>query len=145
MAKTLTRWIALMAVLGTLGGCATAGRDFKQPTPDTAAVGQATKEQIRQAFGAPREEHSYASASPPDDTSPVRENSTRTSTWTRLWYFFGDPMATPGLPGVIPQRRGDFYFAGDKLVSYRYSSTIKADSTDFNEALVSKLEKGKTT
>ena len=143
MAKTLTRWIPLLAVLGTLGGCATAGRDFKQPTPDTAAVGRTTKEQIRQTFGAPREERSDTSASPTEDTSPGSGQSTIKR--TRLWYFFDDPTATPALPGVIPQRRGDFYFAGDKLVSYRYSSTFKADSTDFNEAFVANLERGKTT
>lgn len=137
--------MALLGVVGTLGGCATAGRDFPRPTPETAVVGQTTNEQIRLTFGVPREEHTYSATSSTADALSGSEKSATTSTRTRLWYFFADPMAATNSPGAIAQRRGSFYFTGGKLVSYHYSSTFKADSTDFNEALVSKLERDRTT
>jgi len=144
MSKSYTSWIALSSLLVGLDGCATAGKDFPRPTGETVVIGQTTQAQVRQTFGAPREEHTYSSSSPTEE-APSGAEKPATATRTRLWYFFGDPNATPGTPGAIAQRRGDFYFNDDKLVSYRYSSTFKADSTAFNEALVSKLEQEKTT
>lgn len=142
--KFFTSWIALFSLLVGLGGCATAAKDFPRPTAETAVIGQTTQEQVRQTFGAPRAERTDISSSP-TERAPSGAWKATTSIHTRLWYFFRDANATPGTPRAIAERRGEFHFANDKLVSYRYSSSFNADSTIFNESLVYQLEREKTT
>lgn len=63
----------------------------------------------------------------------------------RMYYYFRDNRAA-GTP-IDPEakRYAWLSFSGDKLLSYSVASTFRDDSTDFDEAAVNKLQKGKTT
>jgi hypothetical protein len=47
--------------------------------------------------------------------------------------------------GVTAARSQGFYFLNGTLVGTEFSSSFKADGTDFDEAKVSQIEKGKST
>lgn len=132
MKSTITNIAALYLSTILFTGCAgTAGTNFTQVAgEDNLALGRSTPEQVTANLGKPMREGTITKNGQIIKTSSYAYANTH-----------GDAVAE----GVIPTRSQAFYFANDKLVGYDYTSSWKADSTNFNTANVAQIKKGITT
>lgn len=104
------------------------------------ALEKATKAEVVSALGAPRRDTVYTAKRDmqgKDLANPLIINS--------LDYYFDDRLAQPAVAGIEPSRSAWLEFASDKLIGVTSISSFYQDSTNFDESLVKKLEKGKTT
>ena len=78
--------------------------------------------------------------SSPSEAGEIGESST-------FNYLFlpSRSLMPPASAGVLARKQLDFYFWNDRLVGYRFFSSIPGDSTDFDETRVANITKGKTT
>jgi hypothetical protein len=122
-------WLAglLAATALVLAGCA--GTDFVRPDPGSFALGSMTQADISQRMGKP-----YRAGT-------LEKNGKTLQTSTYAYASFGESL----YPGITPSRSQGFYFFGGKLVGTEFTSSFKADGTDFDESKVSQIEKGKST
>jgi len=121
------RVLVILALLLLSAGCA--GRDFKQPAPDSLVVGKATEAAIRQRFGTPYGE------------GTVMKNN---ETMKTLSYAYST-IASSAPGGVVPARGQGFYFWRDVLVGHDFTSSFPEDKTDFDAAKAQQIKKGETT
>jgi hypothetical protein len=127
MSKMLKRVIAI-CLLAALAGCA--GKDFVRPDAATLKLGRTTYAEIIAANGKPYRE----------GVAVKHEKTVKTS-----GYAYASMGGKPAHDGVVPARGMNFYFLDDTLVGYEFISSWAEDQTDFDEAKLGSIVKGKTT
>lgn len=112
-----------------LAGC-TAGRDFKQPPPETLQLGQTTYKKIFSEYGTPYSE----------GIQLVNGKSIKL-----VSYAFSKSDGKAAAKDVTPARAISFYFFDDRLVGHEFTSSFMTDLTDFDESKVEEIKIGETT
>jgi hypothetical protein len=125
MVQTFKKACVLAAVL--LVGCAP-GRDFVRPDDASLKLRQTTYEQVIAMVGQPESEGMGVT-----NGKNVKHVS---------YVASGGQSADASAAAV---RAMSFYFLDSTLVGYEFVSTRAQDSTNFDEAKVSQITKGKTT
>lgn len=133
--------VLALASLMMMGGCVTmVGVNFDRQSAARYVPGETTKSEVMAALGIAKESRTYTvkkDLSEKDLPAPVVVESVQ--------YYFQDNEAEAVNLDIQPSRSAWFQFAGEKLISFVTRSSFKSDSTDFDENLVKKIEKNKTT
>ncbi len=111
-----------------LTGCA--GTNFVRVADDAVVLGQTTSEQITARLGSPYRE------------GTVTKNDQQIKTSSYAYASVGGEAAAEG---VTAARSQGFYFFNNKVVGYEFTSSWKEDSTNFDSAKVSQINKGEST
>jgi hypothetical protein len=127
-AKKYGSILAIAAMGLALAGCA--GNNFVRPDPSSFVLGKTTQQEISQRMGKP-----YRSGT-------VDKNGKSLQSFS---YAYANVGGDSLYKGVTAARSQGFYFADGTLVGTEYSSSFKADGSDFDESRVAMLEKGKST
>lgn len=123
------RAAALLLASAILAGCA--GTNFKRPEADALRVGQSTAADVARVMG-----------QQPQQVGEALQNEQKVKT---LRYVYAEGAGEGRYPGVVPARAMVFATHNDTLVSQEFVSSFKTDATDFDEAKVSAIVKGKST
>ena len=127
MPRKLALAVVVTALL-VLGGCA--GQDFVRSEAADLKVGKSTYAEVVAKMGQPR------------NTGEVLKNGQTIKT---ISYAYAATGGEPLQAGVIPARAMAYYFHGDRLVGQEFLSSFKSDNSNFDEAKVPGIVKGKTT
>jgi len=117
----------LMGAVLLVAGCQ--GRNFVRPKPDALILGKTTYEEVIGQLGNPYRKR-----------SSLRQGQTITS----ITYAHANAWATTGFGNVTPTRSMEFHFVNGVLVGYEFTSSYRADVTDFDETKVAQIRKGET-
>jgi hypothetical protein len=138
--------VLLLAAALLLCACS-AGKEFALPPSGSLTLGKTTPEQVIAMLGEPLQRSSSATAdeksdmaAPPSQTfAPARE----AGRYDRFSYAY----IKQGNPHLMDTGARLFActFWNGKLVSYLGSSSFAAEATDFDDAKVDRLARGKTT
>jgi len=121
------RIVLALVGLGLLAAACSSEKVLKRPEAGTLELGKTTEAEIRSRFGEPR-----GVATRLINDWPVKT----------LSYSYADsPVDVP----TVPVRVMVCMFSGDVLVGYHYLSSFTADSTDFDETRVGRIQRGQTT
>ena len=145
----------LLVGVALLTACST-GADFALPTPGSFRLGKTTPAEVIGKLGEPTQRST--STTPASATRAATEVSIFTPApasgrYENFTYFGGDRMAI-NADGVVAElmrhgvRRTRMFsctFFDGQLISYLGSSSFDADRTDFDDAKVDSLVRGKTT
>jgi hypothetical protein len=121
------RLILALVGLGLLAAACSTEKVLKRPEPGTLQLGKTTEADIRSRFGEPR-----GVATRLINDWPVKT----------LSYSYAD---SPVDVQTVPVRVMVCMFSDDILVGYHYLSSFPADTTDFDETRVSRIQRGRTT
>lgn len=110
-----------------LSGCA--GTNFVRPEPSSFVLGKTTQQEISQRMGKPYR------------VGTVEKNG---KTLQSASYAYANVGGESLYSGVTAARSQGFYFLNGTLDGTEFSSSFKADGTDFDETKVAKIEKGKS-
>lgn len=127
MKRTFTSILVVLAAV-ILGGCA--GTNFKRPDPSSLTLGRSTSSDVIAAMGEPRQ------------TSEGLKNEKKVRS---LHYAYADSLGSAKYSGVTPARAIVFTTYDNVLVAQEFISSFKDDATDFDDAKVQQISKGKTT
>lgn len=135
------------------GGCSSEGRDFARPPQGALLLGTTTPAEIVDAFGEPGERFeepgNVTTLDAFDALKPRPDGLKRAlvkGSIERLRYSFTRAaMVSLGDQAVARIRLLDLAFWNGKLVAYNFSSSFNKDSTDFDEARVQALARGRTS
>jgi hypothetical protein len=100
-----------------------------RPDAGTLALGKTSQAEVTQKLGSPFQ------------TGDVMKNEKQIKVTK---YAYAQSTGEGAYSGVVPARAMTFGFFDDKLVSQDFTSSFKADSTDFDGAKVATITKGKT-
>ena len=120
--------VPFLFALLVLSGCA--GTDFVRPTPDAFRLGATTYAQVTKQMGEPAR------------SGEILKNGANVKS---ISYAYATTGGEPLETGVIPARAQAYYFHNDTLVGQEFISSFKADNTNFDEAKISAVVKGRTT
>jgi hypothetical protein len=120
--------IAFACAALALAGCA--GTNFVRPEPSSFMLGKTTQQEVTQRMG-----KAYR-------VGTLQKNGQTLQTASYAYASVGGEALYTGVTGARSQ---GFYFLDGALVGTEFSSSFKADGTDFDESKVGKLEKGKST
>lgn len=120
--------LASVALAVVLSGCA--GTDFKRPEAQVLTVGKSTPADIIRVMGEPRQ------------SGESLKNDIKIKT---MQYVYAEGASTGRFPGVVPARAMVFSTYKDVLVGQQFVSSFPGDATDFDEARIPAIVKGKTT
>ena len=126
--KTSMRFLSAGLCAVILAGCA--GTNFKRPEPQSLAVGKSTSTDVTRVMGAPAQ------------TGEVLKNEQKIKT---ARYVYAEGASTGRYPGVVPARAMVFSTFNDRLVGQEFVSSFPQDATEYDEAKVPSIVKGKTT
>jgi len=123
-------WIggALACAALILAGCA--GTNFVRPESSSFVLGKTSQQEVTQRMGKPYR------------TGTLQKNGKMLQSAS---YAYANVGGEALYSGVTAARSQGFYFLDGTLVGTEFSSSFKADATDFDEAKLAKLEKGKST
>lgn len=124
----LFKLLATVATVAVLSGCA--GTNFKRPDAGALQVGKSTLAQVNQVMG------------PPEQTGESLRNGEKLKVSR---YVYAEGAGTGKYPGVVPARAMVFLTHNELLVAEEFVSSFPTDATDFDEAKVRNIVKGKTT
>lgn len=124
--NTISALTATLTLLIT--GCA--GTNFTLPEAGKLELGKTTKVEAIQTMGKPIQ------------TGEVLQNEKKIE---QLKYVYASTGGEAAYAGVIPARAFVLSFFENTLVGEEFTSSFKADNSDFNSDLIAKIEKGKTT
>jgi len=135
------------------GGCSSDGRDFARPPQGALVLGTTTPAEIVAVFGEPAERFeesgNVAILDAFDALKPRPDGLKRASVKgviERLRYSFTRAtMVSLGDQATARIRLLDLAFWNGKLVAYNFSSSFNEDSTNFDEAKVQALARGRTS
>jgi hypothetical protein len=116
--------VVFLALL--LTGCA-GGRDIVRPQGDFLRLGATTYQEVLREFG-----------------EPLRTGISIHNGATIRTTGYATAVEPPSI-GPVPERESGFYFLGNVLVGYDYSSSFAEDTTDFDETRVAQIRKGETS
>jgi len=119
--------LVAISMLTILFGCA--GRDFVRPNQEAFKLGQTTYSQVLQQLGQPRQE------------GTLLKNDKNVKS---IIYAYATTGGEPLEEGVIPARAMSYYFVNDTLVGQEFVSSFKADNSNFDDAKIGSIVKGKT-
>jgi hypothetical protein len=123
------RKLAAVSVMAlALSGCA--GTNFVRPEPSSFVLGKTTQQEISERMGKPYR------------TGTMEKNG---KTLQSASYAYANVGGETLYPGVTAARSQGFYFLSGTVVGTEFSSSFKADGTDFDETKVAFIEKGKST
>ena len=125
---SLARNITVFAAAVAPCGCA--GTNFVRPDPERFKNGQTTYAEVIQKFGEPRRQ----------GTVVKNDKSVK-----QISYSYASMGGTPLTEGVTAARGAGFYFLNDVLVGYEFISSWAEDHTNFDEARIKDIVKGKST
>jgi outer membrane protein assembly factor BamE (lipoprotein component of BamABCDE complex) len=111
-----------------LAGCA--GTNFHRPEQGHLVIGKSTSADVLRVMGEPR------------TTGEALHNEKKVKVYR---YAFAATTGEPLYPGVMPARAMVFSTANDVLVRQQFLSSFKSDSTEFDDAKIPAITKGKTT
>jgi hypothetical protein len=122
--------LLLTAVMATafLAGCA--GTNFKRPDAQAFQLGKSTTADISRVMGAPGQ------------TGEMMKNNEKVKSSR---YAYAEGAGTGRYPGVTPARAMVFTTFNDVLVGQEFVSSFPEDATEFDDAKVPGIVKGKTT
>jgi outer membrane protein assembly factor BamE (lipoprotein component of BamABCDE complex) len=126
MKKTQLLLVFIFAVI--LSGCA--GTNFKRPEPQALVVGKSTASDVTRVMGSPIQ------------AGELLKNGEKVKT---ARYAYAEGVGTGRYPGVTPARAMVFSTFSDLLVGQEFISSFPDDATEFDEAKVSEIIKGKST
>lgn len=134
-------------------GCSTEGRDFSRPPSGVLALGVTTQAEMLATYGEPAErfeERSDVAVLDSFDQLKPRPDGLRRAlvkgNVERLRYSFSRAtLVAMSDQATARIRLLDLSFWNGKLVAYNFSSSFNEDSTDFDEARVQGLVRGRTT
>lgn len=127
MSNTL-RLLLIAVSSAFLIGCA--GTNFKRPDAGALEVGKSTAAQVTQIMGAPQQ------------TGELLRNGEKLKS---VRYAYAEGAGSGKYPGVTPARAQVFLTYNDLLVAEEFVSSFPNDATDFDDAKVSAIVKGKST
>ncbi|WP_145964264.1 hypothetical protein [Chromobacterium phragmitis] len=111
-----------------LSGCA--GIDFKKPEANALMLGQSTTADVIRVMGAPQQ----------------RGESLKNEQTLQLnRYVYASTAGTARYPSVTPARSMVFSTFKDVLVGQEFNSSFAEDASEFDDAKIGALQKGKTT
>lgn len=110
-----------------LAGCA--GTNFKRPDAGALEVGKSTSAQVSQVMGAPQQ------------TGELLRNGEKLKS---VRYAYAEGAGSGKYPGVTPARAQVFLTFNDLLVAEEFVSSFPTDATDFDDAKISAIVKGKS-
>jgi outer membrane protein assembly factor BamE (lipoprotein component of BamABCDE complex) len=119
---------AALAIATLLSGCA--GTDFKRPEPSALEVGKAHTADVTRVMGQPKR----------TGESTVNGQQVKTQTYVYA-NLSGDSM----YPGVTGARSLTYSLWNDTLVGDSFTSSFKADGTDFDDKKIPAIVKGSST
>lgn len=122
-----TRLLLAFVFAVILSGCA--GTNFKRPEPQALVVGKSTSSDVTRVMGSPLQ------------TGELLKNGEKIKT---ARYAYAEGAGTGRYPGVVPARAMVFSTFSDLLVGQEFVSSFPDDATDFDEAKVSAITKGKS-
>lgn len=122
------RGVAAVLAIALVSACA--GTNFKRPEPQALVVGKSTTADVVRVMGEPGR------------TGESLKNDQKTRT---LQYVYAEGAGEGRYPGVVPARAMSFTTFNDVVVGEEFISSFKADATEFDEAKVASIVKGKTT
>ncbi len=142
-----------LAVAGLAAGCSSEGRDFTRPPQGALLLGVTTPAEIVAAFGEPAERHeepgnittidNFEALKPRPDG--LRRATVKGSIERLRYAFTRATMVSLGNQATARIRLLDLSFWNGKLVAYNFSSSFNEDATDFDEAKVGALTRGRTS
>jgi hypothetical protein len=124
----LSRMAAAAIIILFFVSCA--GTNFVRPESGSLSLNRTTYQDIINQFGKPYLE----------GTKLKNENMIKTIT-----YAYSSVGGTALYEGVAPARAIAFHFLDDVLVGYEFTSSFKADNSDFDESKITLIKKGVTT
>ncbi|MCG8491382.1 MAG: hypothetical protein MI743_07180 [Sneathiellales bacterium] len=113
------KFIKLAIVAVILSGCVSSGKDFSHVKLDQLELGKASVVDVMQRLGEP-----YRSGS-------INKNG---KTFETIVYAYAKDGGEAAISGATPARSQAFYFHKDQLVGSEFTSSWKADSTNFDES-----------
>jgi outer membrane protein assembly factor BamE (lipoprotein component of BamABCDE complex) len=122
------RLLLAIALAAILSGCA--GTNFKRPEPQALEVGKSTSADVTRVMGSPLQ------------TGELLKNNEKIRT---ARYAYAEGAGTGRYPGVVPARAMVFSTFNDLLVGQEFVSSFPDDATEFDEAKVPAIVKGKST
>lgn len=124
----MIRFTTLLAAAALVAGCA--GTDFVRPAPDSLKVGTSTYSDVIETLGKPQQ------------TGEQLINNKKVK---RIVYVYAAAGGEPVEAGITPARANAYFFERDVLVGSEFTSSFKADSTNFDHTKVEYIKKGETT
>jgi hypothetical protein len=135
----LTRVVLLAAIAVGLAGCVTIGTEFARPDSTSFVLGQTTSSEVLGKYGPPRNQRTVTRTLP----GPSPGEPGEAGTFSEIAYVF--LPAGSAASGIVTRKELAFVFWNDKLVAYRFYSTFAADNSNFDETLVTRIVRNKTT
>ena len=135
------------------GGCASSGRDFARPEPESLVLGQTTIAEVISKYGQPVARTARSSGSPVssnrpgDQRPPGLQPASVAGDIETLRYSYAH-ASKPGVivgPIVAQGRSLSLSFWNSRLVYYGFNSSFSDDTTNFDENKVSSFVRGQTT
>ncbi len=126
--RSMAMKFTLALAAAVLAGCA--GTDFVRIADDALVLGRTTEAEIKTRLGAPYREGMVTK----------NERQIRTAA-----YAYANTGAEGAADGVIAARSQAFFYFNDRLVGYEFASSWKTDSTNFDGAKASQIQKGRST
>lgn len=124
----ISRLLVSTVAAAALAGCA--GTNFKRPDAQALALGKSTSADVVRVMGSP------------SGTGEALKNEQKVSL---MRYAYAEGAGTGLYPGVVPARAMTFMTFNDVLVGQEFVSSFPQDGTDFNEAKMTSITKGKST
>jgi outer membrane protein assembly factor BamE (lipoprotein component of BamABCDE complex) len=133
--------ILAIGALSLLAACVTtSGKKFDPQQAARFVSGQTTKGQVLAVLGQPSNSKTYTLKK-----DMGGKDLDQPAVMTSIGYHYTDRQVKGQPDGTIGARSASYAFSADKLISWFVFSTFPEDATDFDEELVSKIVKGKTT
>jgi outer membrane protein assembly factor BamE (lipoprotein component of BamABCDE complex) len=127
MSLSLRSVFAVLTV-ALVAGCA--GTDFKRPETQSIVVGKSAAADVTRLMGTPRQ---------------VGESLVNGQKVKTMSYAYALTTGEPRYPGVLPARAMVFQAFNGIVVGQEFVSSFKQDATDFDDAKVPAIVKGRTT
>jgi hypothetical protein len=142
---------AVFALVLLAAACASVGRDFPRPEPDSLVFGQTTISEMIGKYGPPqgRTKRSSDSAAAIDQANNSElpaglRRAAVSGDIESLTYLYARAAST-GTSASASSRLLSLSFWNDKLISYAYVSNFAGDNTNFDESKISSFIRGKAT
>lgn len=150
VSRSRTLLIPLLAICIACSGCV--GRNFDPPPAERLILGVTAPADITSLLGEPFEQRARVIAGRAGPGTAVisallgpMEPAVADGNYKLLIYTFADAAGAPLIGGTAPGRMMAIEFRNERLFYYCRASSFEADSTNFDEAQIGRIEKGKTS
>ena len=134
--------VVLLALL--IAGCS--GKNFARPAPGAFELGKTTQTEIVAAYGEPTAQRTtVATEERPDLVRGRLDGAVVAGSYANLTYEHVDRTTSLLVPSQPYSKALNFIFWNGALVGYNFISDFSADSSNFDEARINAIEKGRST